>query len=577
MKMNEQNRNLLILLSICVLTIFPLLGLTDYNTKGEPREAIVAYSMLEHGNWILPRNYGGEIAFKPPFLHWSVAAVSTLCGEVSEYSSRVPSALALIIMAAAIYWFYARRKGATVGLLTAFVMLTCFEVHRAGFTCRVDMVLTAFIVLAIIRFYSWYEKDLRGIPWLAILFMGCATLTKGPVGIILPCLVAGVFLWIRKGHFWKLVLRFIGIALLACVLPAIWYVLAYNEGKQEFLDLMMEENFGRFLGKMSYASHENPFYYNIYMLMAGYLPWTLLLLFSLFCLRYRKWTGTWKEKWQQTVEKVRTSDPVHLYSFLTIALIFVFYCIPASKRSVYLLPIYPFIGYFLAVYFFWLVRMGKTAIKIFAIVISCLIILLTVVFFVVKAGAVPDTIFAGKRAVENIAFLHALEEIPMNLFNIVLIFLPIVAVVVLLRKLKSKPWNTQVLYALCGLLFTIFVVLDGVYQPAVLNTKSDIGLAQEARKWVPEGKIYSYTYFFYSVNFFNGDRMALFEKELPEEGYVLVKQGLLEEFRQKYGEEYVLDTVYTSNRRSCDVRDIIHILHFTKKKAIGNAETEERF
>ena len=89
MKMNEQNRNLLILLSICVLTIFPLLGLTDYNTKGEPREAIVAYSMLEHGNWILPRNYDGEIAFKPPFLHWSVAAVSTLCGEVSEYSSRV--------------------------------------------------------------------------------------------------------------------------------------------------------------------------------------------------------------------------------------------------------------------------------------------------------------------------------------------------------------------------------------------------------------------------------------------------------------------------------------------------------
>ena len=140
MKMNEQNRNLLILLSICVLTIFPLLGLTDYNTKGEPREAIVAYSMLENGNWILPRNYGGEIAFKPPFLHWSVAAVSTLCGEVSEYSSRVPSALALIIMAAAIYWFYARRKGATVGLLTAFVMLTCFEVHSAGFTCRVDMV-----------------------------------------------------------------------------------------------------------------------------------------------------------------------------------------------------------------------------------------------------------------------------------------------------------------------------------------------------------------------------------------------------------------------------------------------------
>lgn len=112
-----------------------------------------------------------------------------------------------------------------------------------------------------------------------------------------------------------------------------------------------------------------------------------------------------------------------------------------------------------------------------------------------KAGAVPDTIFAGKRAVENIAFLHALEEIPMNLFNIVLIFLPIVAVVVLLRKLKSKPWNTQVLYAFVRIIvYRYFVVLDGVYQPAVLNTKSDIGLAQEARKGCPKEKFILYLF-----------------------------------------------------------------------------------
>lgn len=54
MKMNEQNRNLLILLSICVLTIFPLLGLTDYNTKGEPREAIVAYLCWNTGIGFCP-------------------------------------------------------------------------------------------------------------------------------------------------------------------------------------------------------------------------------------------------------------------------------------------------------------------------------------------------------------------------------------------------------------------------------------------------------------------------------------------------------------------------------------------
>ncbi len=33
--------------------------------QGEPREAIVALSMLESGNWILPVNYGTDIAYKP--------------------------------------------------------------------------------------------------------------------------------------------------------------------------------------------------------------------------------------------------------------------------------------------------------------------------------------------------------------------------------------------------------------------------------------------------------------------------------------------------------------------------------
>lgn len=564
--MNTQKCNFLILLSVCVFTIFPFLGLTDYNTKGEPREAIVAYSMLENGNWILPRNYGGEIAFKPPFLHWCVAAVSSLAGEVSEYSSRVPSALALVVMALAIYGFYARRKDANLGLLTAFIMLTCFEVHRAAFTCRVDMVLTMFIVLAILQLYRWYERGMKGVPWWAVLFMGCATLTKGPVGIILPCLVAGVFLWIRDGRFWRWVLRFAGIALLACLIPAIWYLLAYAQGKDEFLDLMLEENFGRFLGKMSYESHENPFYYNIYMLLAGYLPWSALLLFSLFVLHYRKWQGGWAEKWHQITAAVRQGDPLCVYSFLTIALIFVFYCIPASKRSVYLLPIYPFIAYFLAVYFRWLWQRGQKAVKVFACFMSVLALLLTVTFFVVKAGLIPDSLFTGKRAVENAAFVHALEEVPLNLINLVLVFLPVAAVVFLFRKWKCCAGGNTFLYACCALLFSVFVALDGVYQPAVLNTKSDIGLTEEVCKWEPEGKIYSYRNFFYSVNFFSGDRMALFEKVLPEEGYVLVKKEYLDEFKQKYGSDYRLETVYTSTRRSCDVRDIIHIVRVVKEE-----------
>ena len=44
---------------VACVTIIPFLGLADFHTKGEPREAVVAYSMLESGDWLLPRNNGG--------------------------------------------------------------------------------------------------------------------------------------------------------------------------------------------------------------------------------------------------------------------------------------------------------------------------------------------------------------------------------------------------------------------------------------------------------------------------------------------------------------------------------------
>lgn len=63
---------------------------------------------------------------------------------------------------------------------------------------------------------------------------------------------------------------------------------------------------------------------------------------------------------------MREMDDARLFSLLSIVLIFVFYCIPKSKRSVYLLPVYPFIAYFLAEYIVYLVRISSKAIKIYS-------------------------------------------------------------------------------------------------------------------------------------------------------------------------------------------------------------------
>ena len=80
-KISSKTSLFLLLLVISTLTIIPYLGLTNFHTKGEPREAIVAVSMLQNDNWILPINNGGDIAYKPPFFHWCIAALSLPVGE----------------------------------------------------------------------------------------------------------------------------------------------------------------------------------------------------------------------------------------------------------------------------------------------------------------------------------------------------------------------------------------------------------------------------------------------------------------------------------------------------------------
>ena len=133
---------------LSVLVLVPFLGETIFYSKGEPREAIVAYTMLESGNWILPMNYGVEIAYKPPFLYWTIAVISSVLGGVSEFSARMPSALAFLAMQLVFFSFVAKRKDVKTAFLTSILLLSSFEVHRAAVACRLEMLQVSLIVPA---------------------------------------------------------------------------------------------------------------------------------------------------------------------------------------------------------------------------------------------------------------------------------------------------------------------------------------------------------------------------------------------------------------------------------------------
>ena len=564
---NNYNKAFTIVCVIAVMLTVPFLGLTDFYSKGEPREAVVAYTMVEHGNWILPINNGGDIPYKPPFFHWCIALFSLLQGHVSEFTSRLPSALALVAMSVGGFVFFAKRKNANMALLATLLSLTAFEVHRAGINCRVDMVNTAFMVGALFLMFRWWERGKHTMPWLAILCMSGATLTKGPVGMLLPCAVMGVFMLTQRESLWSTVWRLGLTALLSLVLPLCWYYAAYLQGGDEFLRLVKEENIDRLLGKMAYESHENPFWYNFLTLITGWLPYTLLFVSSLFVLPWKRFSKS------GFMQSVRRAEPMQVFVWLAFGLILFFYCIPKSKRSVYLLPCYPFMAWLMAQYVVWLVANRLSAVKAYAWLMGVLGVGLSVAFVMLKTGVVPDTLFHGKHAADNIAMLHALESISVSPSHLLFALLPAVVGVATIMTLlkKDDTLRNRVVWLSLSVVVALFLAIDSTFQPAVLNTKADKPLAPQIEQRFDMTKMYSYMsspmLHFFSLNFYLGDRIQQFEKVKPEDGVLMIPEDDVEEFKKTVGRGYCLQRVWQI-RRAVEEKHEVGFYKFCKSEKL---------
>ncbi|MBO4659511.1 MAG: glycosyltransferase family 39 protein [Prevotella sp.] len=581
------DKTMWLLIVICVLTVIPFLGIYDYNTKGEPRESIVSYTMIESGNWILPRNSVGEMAYKPPFFYWAVATVSAIWGEVNEFTSRVPSAVAYILLTIGTFLFYGRRCDKKLALATALVAFTSWELHRQGFNCRVDMVLTFFIVGALMLLYRWHERGMRGIPLLAVLLMSLGTLTKGPVGALLPCLVTGIYLLCRGVNFFRAFFSMMAFGLLSLVLPAIWYFAAWQQGGQEFIDLVMEENVGRMTNTMSYNSCVEPWYYNFITLVPGYLPWVILALMALFVVEWKKMgkacSSSDEDKKPNILSRmtsgIRTASPINLFSLLAIVVIFVFYCIPQSKRSVYLMPIYPFIAFFIAKLLLWIHQRHPRIWVGYCGFLSVVGLVLALAFVVLKWKPIDQGWFHGRHGFQNYSMVLHLQQAG-EWWRWLLLALGVVVLAGWWKK-KRYFWGAM------ALILAIYLHVDAIYKPAALNAKSVRGIAAKVDEMVPanKGRLYEFIedgvlakgdpVHYFEMNFYLHDRVANFYKDKPSEGFLMIGTDDAERWLPKFREEgYRFSKVYDSGEQRVTGQPML-LLKFDKQVGTPAPDSQE--
>ena len=323
-----------VLLSLfCGLLFIWGLGDIPFYTKGQPREATVVWEIYHHGDWILPLRNGQIIPSKPPLFHWLGTLAALALGQLSEFSIRLPSAFLALLGVLLTYRVGAVLWGLEAGLLAGLTLATSFEWVRAATTARVDMTLTFFMVAAFFCFWSAYRRQRVG--WVEALgffcLLGLAALAKGPIGALLPGLVIGVFLGIRRDIGFVRQLHPVTGGLLFVLIAGSWYALAVWQGGEAFFEKqIMKENVLRFVSSGSAgAGHVHPFYYFIPNLLLGMAPWSFFfppLFYFLYQCRQR-----WAEK-------------NFTYLIVWIVTIFLFYSASSSKRTVYILPIYPAIA-----------------------------------------------------------------------------------------------------------------------------------------------------------------------------------------------------------------------------------------
>jgi 4-amino-4-deoxy-L-arabinose transferase-like glycosyltransferase len=549
----------LAILLLAVLMTFPFLGLSEFYTKGEPREASLALSILR-GNWVLPIGYADEIAYKPPLLHWLIAGFSLITGSVNEFTSRLPSALGLIGMSVMTLTFLLRRKSYMEAILATLIVLTSFELHRNGLECRVDMTLAFFMAAAQILLFQWEEKGLKGYPVWAVLCLTCACLVKGPVGAVLPCLVFGVYLLLKGYGCWKTVWKNALAVWLPLAVLGGWYYLAYLQDGQRFLNLVFAENIGRFLGMdrealgISYdLGHVGPFWYYIPAILLGFLPWSLVALAAVFLFGFKNW---WQKR--RTAEKTFFKrwlpvDSLTLYSLLVVILYIAFYSIPSSKRSVYIMPLYPFAGYLLARVFLWVEVVKPSVYRVVLHVVQglCFLLFALAAFSIAFPEVLSDLFASDAKTAHDVTLVVSAFRHP-SLIGVFFALLLVFILMLTTDRKRLKPVRTTI-FGIFAVYIGMQLFLEGAVYPAFKNGYSVKPLAEtliQKYDLKHQGYVMNNLRFYrnlYGVSFYTGNCFKNFEKELPDNGYLLLGEKTMSKVQEQFAGKYVFTELERSD------------------------------
>jgi 4-amino-4-deoxy-L-arabinose transferase-like glycosyltransferase len=323
-----------IVILLCAVLWFGLLGQRDLFDPDEGRYAGIPAAMVDTGDWLTPRLNDFKYFEKPVLQYWGTAVAFKFFGK-SNTTARLWTAIlgfstALFAMLVAF-----RLYGQRAAIYTFLISVSYLMVVAFGHFLTLDMALSAFVVMGIgclVIAQTGQTDAARTRNWMLLGWaaLALATLTKGLVAIVLPAAAIALYsLWQRDWALYGKLHLFKGL-LLYLLITAPWFI-AVSAANPEFAEFFfIHEHFDRYTSEVH--KREGPIYYFIPYLLVGVSPWLITSLRSIVLPGFK-----WRPDNPGQFDSQR-----FMWTFVVVT--FAFFSLGQSKLPGYILPILPIIA-----------------------------------------------------------------------------------------------------------------------------------------------------------------------------------------------------------------------------------------
>src|SRR5215469_1334415 len=263
--------------------------------------AEAAREILLNHNWVTLYADGVRYLAKAPLMYWLVALNYKLFG-ISEWQTRLPLALSVLVLAWCAYEFGRRFFGREAGFYAALIIVTSPGFFVFTRFLIPEVIVAIFLTLGLYFFLLASEQENPSIwlCWGIAITVALNVLTKSLIGLVFPLAIIFLYLLLTGDlrKLWKL--HPISSTLIFLVVAVPWHALAQIQNPAQptgpekgFLwSYFINEQFLRFLSKRyphDYGKVPLPIFYAL--LLFFILPWCVFFFPTLkeIPARFRSW------------------------------------------------------------------------------------------------------------------------------------------------------------------------------------------------------------------------------------------------------------------------------------------------